>query len=61
MPRDEPLLQALRHGLPESYGVALGVDRLLMVITGNQRLAKCMTFGGGSMKDPYHLIWIDLK
>ena len=45
VPRDEPLLQALRHGLPESYGVALGVDRLLMVITGNQRLAKCMTFG----------------
>lgn len=32
MPLDEPFLQTLAMGMPESAGVALGLDRLLMLI-----------------------------
>ena len=46
VPRDEALLDALTSGLPESYGVALGVDRLLQVTTQSKTLSECMTFTG---------------
>jgi len=33
-PVDEDLLEALAHGLPQSVGMAIGFDRLVMVATG---------------------------
>ncbi|MGB0513836.1 MAG: amino acid--tRNA ligase-related protein, partial [Wenzhouxiangellaceae bacterium] len=38
MPIDDELLAALDKGLPECAGVALGVDRLLMLANGNTTL-----------------------
>ena len=46
LPTDHALLNALKKGLPESYGVALGVDRLLKVVTNVKTLSECMTFTG---------------
>jgi elongation factor P--(R)-beta-lysine ligase len=41
---DEQLLNALEHGLPASSGVALGLDRLLMLITGVDKLEQIFAF-----------------
>lgn len=43
-PVDENLLQALAHGLPDCAGVALGIDRLLMVREGCNDLRKVLPF-----------------
>ncbi len=37
-PIDEDFLAALDHGLPDSAGIALGVDRLVMLETGAARI-----------------------
>lgn len=37
-PIDEDFLQALEEGLPESSGIALGVDRLVMLCTGAEHI-----------------------
>lgn len=42
---DEKLLQAMGHGLPDCAGVAIGVDRLLMQITGKSDIADGIPFG----------------
>jgi len=41
---DEEILFALTAGLPSSYGVALGIDRLLMAVLEKNSLIPCMTF-----------------
>ena len=41
---DENFITALRYGLPECSGVALGLDRLLMVITGSNHIDQVLTF-----------------
>ena len=43
-PLDETLLAALASGLPECAGVALGLDRLLMLRTGCQRVQQVLSF-----------------
>ena len=41
---DARLLAALEHGLPECSGVALGLDRLLMVLTESQQIHDVLSF-----------------
>ena len=41
---DERLLAALGHGLPDCSGIALGLDRLLMVLGGHAALADVLAF-----------------
>lgn len=44
LPYPAQLVDALRHGFPECAGVALGVDRLLMILTGATRLDELICF-----------------
>jgi lysyl-tRNA synthetase class 2 len=44
LPMDDNLLQALDWGLPDSSGVALGIDRLLMQITGATHIDEVLAF-----------------
>ncbi len=44
IPADHHLIAALKHGLPECAGVALGLDRLLMVLTGAEHINEVLTF-----------------
>lgn len=43
-PLDEHLLAALEHGLPDCCGVALGLDRLLMLATGTSDIRDVLAF-----------------
>lgn len=43
-PLDEHLLAALAHGMPDSSGVALGVDRLIMLALSAERLSEVIAF-----------------
>lgn len=47
VPLDTRLLDALRQGLPECSGVALGVDRLLMSILKLERIDAVLAFDAG--------------
>ena len=44
VPIDENLLAALEHGLPECAGVALGVDRLVMLAAGTRKIEDVLAF-----------------
>ena len=41
---DRRLISALSEGMPECSGVALGLDRLVMIATGHARLEKVISF-----------------
>ncbi len=43
-PSDQHLVQALKQGMPECAGVALGVDRLLMISTGIDDIRQLLAF-----------------
>ena len=47
MPLDERLLAALAAGLPECAGMALGLDRVLMLAAGRASLAEVLAFPFG--------------
>ena len=44
LPVDENLLSALERGLPDCAGVALGIERLLMAMTGSDDIAAVLAF-----------------
>ncbi len=46
VPPDAHLLAALEAGMPPSAGVALGVDRLLMVLSGCRHIRETLAFDG---------------
>ena len=43
-PMDEPFLRALEHGLPPCGGIALGVDRLVMLLAEAETLSDVCAF-----------------
>jgi len=48
-PIDEKLLAALNEGLPPSAGIALGLDRLIMIATGADRIDDVLAFAANEL------------
>ncbi len=44
LPSESKLLEAMRHGLPACSGVALGVDRLMMVLLEKESIMEVIAF-----------------
>ena len=44
LPYSKPLIAAMQKGLPESSGVAVGLDRLISFLLSKKKIAEVMTF-----------------
>ena len=48
VPMDQRFLAAMESGLPECSGVAIGLDRVLMLATGAKELRQILNFSWGN-------------
>jgi lysyl-tRNA synthetase class 2 len=51
IPLDENFLSALEHGLPECAGVALGLDRLILLTLNAEKIADVLSFAFNTIRN----------